>query len=153
MRSKKKRNSNEEVASRADILSTATTAVSPIVKQDWAPACSLFCQMGALEVEPLAILEFDKIVVDIWHEIQHRKVPALAVAKKQGVISDEDITAELSEVVLGEKPGRENEAERIFFSAAGMGLLDVAVGTRILRQAEERGIGTRLKLWDKPAFV
>jgi ornithine cyclodeaminase/alanine dehydrogenase-like protein (mu-crystallin family) len=145
--------SSREVASRADILSTATTAVSPIVKQGWGVEGSLYCQMGALEVEPLAIREYDKIIVDNWHEIQHREVPALAVAKTQGVISDEDIDAELSEVVLGTKPGRESAAERIFFSAVGMGLLDIAVGTRLLRQAEEQGIGTMLKLWEQPAFV
>jgi ornithine cyclodeaminase/alanine dehydrogenase-like protein (mu-crystallin family) len=100
-----------------------------------------------------AFPEFDKIVVDNWSEIQHREIPNLARAKTQGVISDDDIHAEMGEVILGQKAGRESAAERICFSGVGMGLLDIAVAARTLRRAEEAGIGTMLNLWETPAFV
>ena len=145
--------SAKEVAARADILSTATTTVAPIVKRGWVPEGALFCQMGALEIEPPAVREFDKIVVDNWSEILHRQCPALAIAKERGAITDADIYAELSEVVLGDKAGREDSAERLYFSAVGMGLLDIAVGTRLLKGAREQGIGRMLPLWEEPAFI
>jgi len=144
---------SREVASQVDILVTATTAISPVIRKGWVPEGCLYCQMGAYECELLVVREFDKIVVDNWSETQHRGIQTLALAKTQGIISDEDIHAEMGEIVTGQKPGRENAAERVFFSAVGMGLLDIAVATRVLRQAEEEQVGTMLKLWETPVFV
>lgn len=145
--------SAQAAVAEADILTTATTAVEPIVQAGWTKPGCLFCQMGAYEVELDAIREFDKIVVDNWHEIQHREVPALAIAKAEGAITDDDITAHISEVILGQKPGRETPTERILFSAVGMGLLDIGVATRLLRNAEKQNVGTMLNLWENAAFV
>lgn len=142
-----------ETVSSTDIMLIATTAVSPVVGKGWAPEGCLYCQMGGFTTELNAIPDFDKIVVDNWSEIQHREIPVLTRAKTQGVISDDDIHAEIGEVILGQKQGRESSAERILFSGVGMGLLDIAVATRILRRAEDAGIGTMLNLWETPAFV
>lgn len=142
-----------EAASRADILLSATTAVSPVVKRGWAPEGCLYCQMGGYECELVAVREFDKIVVDNWSEVQHRGIQVLALAKAQGILDDDAIYAELGEIVAGEKQARENRAERIFFSAVGMGILDIALATRILRRAQEQQVGTMLKLWETPVFV
>lgn len=139
--------------SASDILASATSAVSPILKQGWIPEGCLYLQMGAYECELEAVLDFDKVIVDDWAEVQHREVTILAMAKLAGVISDQDIYAQVGEIVLGTKPARENERERIFFHAVGMGLLDIAVGTRLLRRAEEEQVGTLLPLWETPVFV
>lgn len=141
----------KDVVNQADILTTATTSVEPFVKPGWVRPGCLYCQMGGFEVEPAAILEFDKIIVDDWHEIQHRGLQALPIAKEKGAITDEDITAHLSEVILGEKAGRQNHDERIFFTAVGTGLLDIGVATRLLHKAEEENIGTMLNLWENTA--
>jgi ornithine cyclodeaminase len=143
--------SAKDVVTQADILTTATTTVEPIVKQGWVRQGCLYCQMAGFEIEPAAICEFDKIVVDNWNEIQHRGLQALPIAKEQGAITDADITAHLSDVILGKKPGRQTPAERIFFSAVGMGLLDIAVATRLLRNAEKYNIGSMLNLWENAA--
>lgn len=144
---------SREATSQVDILVSATTAVSPVVKRGWVSEGCLYCQVGGYECEPLALREFDKIVVDNWSEMQHRGAQTLVRAKEQGIISDEDIHAELSQIITGKKPGRENAAERIFFGAVGMGIEDVAIATRILRRAEEEQVGTMLKLWEAPVFV
>jgi ornithine cyclodeaminase len=145
--------SAEEAAHRADILVSATTAIDSVVKRGWVQPGTLYCQVGGHECEPEALLEFDRIVVDNWYEIQHRGAQALDLAKRRGFITDGDITAELGEIVLGQKPGRVTEDERIFFGAVGMGIEDVAVATRILRRAEMEGVGTMLTLWETPIFV
>ena len=143
--------SAEEVVTQADILTTATTTTTPFIKPGWVRPGCLYCQMGGFEIEPAAVCEFDKIVVDNWREILHRGLQALPMAKNQGAITDENITAHLSEVVLGQKPARENPAERIYFTAVGMGLLDIAVATRLLRKAEEQNVGVMLNLWENAA--
>jgi len=143
-----------DAVSKSDILVTAVSGADPVVRAGWVPEGCLYCQMGGgNECELAAVGEFDRIVADNWHEMKHRQTQVLAMAEAAGVISDEDIYAELSELVAGKKPGRSSDAERIFFGAVGMGIEDVAVATRILRRAEAEQVGTMLKLWDEPAFI
>ena len=54
--------------------------------------------------------------------------------------------ADLGEIVLGRKPGRESEEEIIVYTHFGMGALDVAVGQHVYRKAVEAGIGQMLRL-------
>ncbi len=142
-----------EVATHVDILVGATSAVEPVLGKGWVQAGSLFLQMGAYECELEAMREFDKIVVDNWYEIQHREVPVLAKAKVAGIISDDDIYAHIGELINGKKPGRQCASERIAFAAVGMGIVDIAVATRLLREAERKGVGSMLNLWESPAFI
>lgn len=61
----------------------------------------------------------------------------------------EDSTS-IGEVILGEKEGRSNEKERITFVACGMATFDVGLGYDLYHTALEKGIGTKLTLWDDP---
>jgi ornithine cyclodeaminase/alanine dehydrogenase len=54
--------------------------------------------------------------------------------------------ADLGELVVGHKPGREREDERTLAINLGLALDDMAVAPEIYRRAVERGIGTRLPL-------
>jgi ornithine cyclodeaminase/alanine dehydrogenase-like protein (mu-crystallin family) len=143
--------SAKDVVEQADILSTATTTTAPFVKPGWVRPGCLYCQMGGFEIEGAAIREFDRIVVDNWVEIQHRGLQALPLAKAEGSISDDDISAHLSEVILEQKPRRQTPEERLYFTAVGMGLLDIGVATHLLRNAEEQSVGTMLNLWENAA--
>lgn len=145
--------SAREAIEAADILVTATTASEPIVMPGQVPAGCLYLQVAGYECHPDAIAEFDRIVVDDWAEIKHRAAQALVQALEVGAIGDADISAELGEIVVGDKPGRTSAEERIYFSSVGMGIEDVAIATRILRQATARGAGSTLDLWRTPVFM
>lgn len=54
--------------------------------------------------------------------------------------------ADLGEIAVGKKPGRESDQERIFSINLGIALEDMATAIRIYRAAVERGIGTELPL-------
>jgi len=56
------------------------------------------------------------------------------------------VHAELGEIVVGKKPGRENATERTIACNLGIALDDMAVAPLVLRRALEIGIGTRLPL-------
>lgn len=56
----------------------------------------------------------------------------------------------IGEVILGEKVGRIDDKERITFVACGMATFDVGLGYDLYHTALEKGIGTKLKLWDDP---
>ena len=60
---------------------------------------------------------------------------------------------DLGEIIQGLTPGRLNDDEVFVYSVGGMPVEDVAWATKVYRNALERGIGTKLKLWDKPALA
>ena len=54
--------------------------------------------------------------------------------------------ADLGEIVVGTKPGREHDRERTMAMNLGLALDDMAVAPEIYRRAKERGIGAWLPL-------
>ncbi|MFQ6014704.1 MAG: ornithine cyclodeaminase [Anaerolineae bacterium] len=132
----------------ADVIVTATMADEPIVKEAWVKEGSFFAHVGSYQEEEYeVVLNSDKIVVDEWEHVRHRGTPILARMYDDGHLSEADIYANLGEVVAGQKPGRESEAERIFFAPIGMGSEDVAVAYGVYRLALEKGLGTKLSLF------
>ncbi|MEQ9714126.1 MAG: ornithine cyclodeaminase family protein [Candidatus Asgardarchaeia archaeon] len=134
----------------ADIIITVTVADEPIVKDKWVKEGSFFSHVGSYQEEEYeVVLHSDKIVVDEWEHVLHRGTPVLAKMYKEGLIKDEDIYANLGDIVIGKKPGRENPKERIFFAPIGMGSEDVAVGYIIYKNAKEKKLGVTLKLFGR----
>jgi ornithine cyclodeaminase/alanine dehydrogenase-like protein (mu-crystallin family) len=138
----------------ADVVVTATMADEPIVKNAWMKEGSLFIHIGSyVEQEYDVVLNSDKIVVDDWEVVKHRKTPVLARMYDEGLIKDEDIYANLDEIVAGKKPGRENDEERIFYAPIGMAHEDVAVASMVYERAKKEGMGQVLRLWTEPMWV
>jgi len=59
-------------------------------------------------------------------------------------------SADLGNVILGNKSRRENAEERIVFVASGMAVFDVAWGFELYQSAVKEGLGQWLVLWDEP---
>jgi ornithine cyclodeaminase len=55
--------------------------------------------------------------------------------------------AELGEIVIGNRPGREDEDEIILLNPMGMAIDDIICARHFYRLAHERGTGTRLPLY------
>ncbi|ELP64799.1 hypothetical protein ACKI1I_29375 [Streptomyces turgidiscabies] len=51
----------------------------------------------------------------------------------------------MGEIVAGRKPGRESPGETNLFWHRGLSLSDIALGAAMLRKAEERGLGQKLR--------
>lgn len=92
-------------------------------------------------------------MVDDWEVVKHRGIMTPAIMHQQGLLHDHDIHANLGELVLGTKPGREHDRERIHYAHMGMGVDDVALAWAVYRTACERGLGIRLPLWREPLWV
>ena len=93
--------------------------------------------MADYEVDNECVKRADKIVVDYWESIKHRMISTVALMWKDGLIKDEDIHAELGEILCGLKAPRENDEEIIYFNAVGAGILDIAVVTRCYYNAKK----------------
>jgi ornithine cyclodeaminase len=136
----------------ADVALTITTSLEPVMlARDIKPG-ALTIQLSGHECDFGLISQCSKIVTDDWDVIKHRGIITPALMYVQGLLRDEDIYASLGELVLGLKPGRENDSERIHFAHMGMGIADVALGFSVYERAIENGIGERLTLWKEPLW-
>ncbi|MGI5963750.1 MAG: ornithine cyclodeaminase family protein [Lawsonibacter sp.] len=133
--------------SDSDIVVTVTLADEPFIKADWIKPGCLIVHMAGHEVEYDCVRKADKIVVDFWDTIKHRMASTIALMWADGLIHDEDIAAEIGQIVNGKKTGRDNDEQIIYFNAVGAGILDLAVTTRCYRKALELGKGSRIPYW------
>ena len=128
-----------------DITVNATSAPVPVMEPSVARPGNLQVCVGGLDYPGLYAMA-DKIVCDSWPQVRHRACCYLALDAISGKFDERKIYAEsLGEIVCGEKPGRENDREFIYYKPVGMGILDISIAARIYRKALAEGIGTYVK--------
>lgn len=137
----------EQAVRESDITVCVTLANEPIVQAEWLKKGCLLMNMADYEVSYDCVKRASKIVVDNWDTIKHRMVSTVAMMWKDGLVKDEDIHAQLGQILDGKKTGRENDQEIIYFNAVGTGILDLAVTTRCYRKAVETNKGTVVPYW------
>jgi ornithine cyclodeaminase/alanine dehydrogenase-like protein (mu-crystallin family) len=123
----------------SDIVITATTAESPVFAGDDLRAGTCVVAGGAYrEVDETTIRRAAKVVVDMKENMHS---PVLKPLLEAGVLRAADV-AELGDLVLGRRPGRESDEEITFCKTEGVPTQDLVTAQHILRRAEERGVGT-----------
>jgi ornithine cyclodeaminase len=85
----------------------------------------------------------DKVVVDDWDQC-NREGKVIHQLTSEGRFSREQLHAELGEVVIGDRPGRETTEEVILLNPMGMAVIDVACAKAIYDRARQAKIGTWL---------
>ena len=137
-----------EAVDGADIVVEATRLVAPepILETAWIAPGALVVPYGTMSAVELSLTEvMDKVVVDDWEQCKRGPFGALRAHVEAGLLSEETLQAELAEIVVGRKPGRERDDERILFWHRGLATADVAVGRLMTELAGERGVGTVLR--------
>ena len=135
----------------ADILVTATSAQAPLLKAAWIKPGTFYSHIGGWEDEYDVAKQCDKIVCDDWETVKHR-TQTLSRMYKDGQLSDEDIYADLVEVVSGAKEGRETPEERAYFNAVGLAYVDVAIAYAMYQRAKEAGKGRMSSIQETMIF-
>ncbi len=97
------------------------------------------------ELDP-ALLKSSKVVADILE--QCATIGDLHHAIEQGMMTRDQVYAELGEVVAGRMPGRASEREIIIFDSTGMALQDAAAAAAVYENAERKEIGDSIKFSD-----
>ena len=132
----------KETIAGADIVVTATTAKNPFINKDLIEPGQLFVTLSGNDLHDDVISAADKIVVDnLKQHLGHRLFLQSVIDK--GIITEQDVSTEICEIVAGKKKGRTSDNEFIIFITRGMGCLDVAVATHVYRQAIDKGLGTQ----------
>ena len=132
----------------SDIIVTVTLANEPFIEYEWIKKGTLIINMADYEVSYDCVSNADLIVCDTWEGIKHRMISTVALMYKDGLIKDEDIHAELGEIINGKKKGRENKDQIIYFNAVGMGIEDIAIVSHAYSLAKEKGLGINLNYWE-----
>jgi ornithine cyclodeaminase/alanine dehydrogenase len=138
-----------ELSKASDIIATATTSSSPVLNgRDIKPGTHINA-IGAFTPTTREldddVVASSKIVVDSL-EAALAEAGDIIIPLKNGVIQREQIWAELGELVLGKKPGRESSEERTLFKSVGLGIQDAAVAKLVFSRAQSLGVGAQFDL-------
>jgi ornithine cyclodeaminase len=135
----------QEAMEDADVLVPATTATTPYIEGEWIASGALFINISLRDPKFSVVQRASKIVVDDWVQV-NRENTVLHLMYEQGLLKDEDIYAELGEIIAGAKAGRDNDHEIIFFNPMGMAAEDIGVAEAVYRNAKHKLIGTYVDL-------
>lgn len=127
-------------ASGADIIVTAISGQSPVLKARDITKGGLYIHVGGWEDEYGVAQKADKIVCDEWEVVKHRS-QTLCRMYNDGLLKDEDIYANLSELIAGTKKGRENDDEFIYFNSVGLSYIDINFANYVYKEAKRLGLG------------
>lgn len=126
----------EKAAVGADVLVTAISGQTPVLRGAWCKPGAFYTHVGGWEDDDETVFRADKIVCDSWHHLKGRGSPTLTRLYQAGKLHDEDIYADLPQIAAGRLPGRESDREFIYFNAVGLSYVDVALGYDFFRRAE-----------------
>jgi alanine dehydrogenase len=139
----------EECLRGADVMVEATRLERPEPKllTEWIDPGCLVIPYGTMSAVELTLTDvMDKVVVDDWGQARAGSFGALRAHVDSGRLDEESLHAELCQIVVGDKPGRESDGERILFWHRGLSLSDIALGHAMLEKARALGIGQTLKV-------
>jgi N-[(2S)-2-amino-2-carboxyethyl]-L-glutamate dehydrogenase len=163
---------NEEAVRDADIVSVSTStptgdpSVYPYIAEEWIKPGAIIESTAALRFDDDFIINRARTVTDniklyeAWEEEMkpnaYNTVPIPAV-HVEDLIAEGKMTSDqiddLGDVLLGNVPVHRKKDEIVIYSVGGMPTEDVAWGTMVYRNALEKGIGTKLNLWEKPKMM
>ena len=145
-------NSNYKKASvNSDIIITAISGQEKILQADWIKTGAFYCHVAGLEDDFAVAKKADKIVCDSWNVVKHR-TQTISQMYKAGLLKDEDIYADLHEIVTKQKIARENDSEFIYFNSVGMSFVDTLLSYRMYQKAIEENKGQEITLKEKSMF-
>jgi len=141
----------EAAATDADIIVTAISGQEKLLRAEWIKNGALYCHVGGLEDDFAVAQMASKIVCDDWNVVKHR-TQTISQMYKQGLLSDDDIHADLYQIISGKKAGRESEDEFIYYNGVGLSYVDVALANWMYKTARDKGIGQTINLLNKSVF-
>jgi len=116
---------------------------TPMLRTEWIKRGALVVPYGTMSAVEITLTDImDKIVVDDWGQCR-KGLPFGALRRHvdEGKLDENNLHAELGQIVAGLKPGRESDEETNLFWHRGLSLSDIALGCAMLDKAKRLGIG------------
>ena len=133
----------------ADIMVEASRLPEPqpLFLTEWVKKGAFVVPYGTMSAIEFSLTDImDKVVVDDWGQCKPgRPFGSLRRHVDEGKVTEENLHAEMGQVVAGLKPGRESDEETILFWHRGLSSSDIALGWAMMEKAKMMGIGQTLK--------
>lgn len=141
------RGNSHKAVHDVDIIVTAISGQTPILKADDISKGCLYIHVGGWEDEYAVVEKADKIVCDDWESCKHR-TQTISRMYMQGLLKDENIYANLKDLISGKMKGRETDDEFIYFNSVGLSFIDLNFANETYKLAVEAGLGQEVTLFD-----
>lgn len=143
----------------ADLVLTVTVTTEGYIEAGWLAPGALIAHVSLDDVLPEVVGAAGLVAVDDWGLVSHDDRRLLGRMWRAGLLRDPDggyhpdvtpdpsapqVHTTLGDVLAGRHPGRENPTDIVLSNPFGMSVLDVALGARVARVAQERGLGLRI---------
>jgi alanine dehydrogenase len=139
----------EQCVRDADIVVEASRLAEPqpLLRTEWIKPGALVIPYGTMSAVELSLTDImNKVVVDDWGQCR-KGLPYGALRRHVDLdkITEQNLHAELGQIVAGSRPGRESDGETILFWHRGLSLSDIALGHAMLQKARAKGVGLTLR--------
>ena len=143
--------SAEETVRESDIVSTVTTAATPLFEADWVSPGTHINGAGSnslirQEISEATIKRCNLIVVDSVETALKEAGDLLPLLEKGRLLERELL--ELGDIIVGKESGRATSESITLFESQGMAIQDIALAVRLQALAEEKGMGVQLPFGD-----
>lgn len=135
----------EQAVRAGEVVITCTVVDKPYIPFEWLQKGAFVSNISIMDVHKEVFIHADKVVVDDWDQ-SNREKKIINQLVLEGKFSREQLHAELGEILIGRKAGRESEDEIILLNPMGMAVEDIASAQEIYRKAVAENIGTWLPL-------
>ncbi len=129
-----------------ELVITCTVADKPYIPYEWLRKGAFVSNISIMDVHKEVFIKADKLVVDDWGQCNREK-KVINQLVLEGRFSREQLHAELGEIVIGRKPGRESADEIILLNPMGMAIEDVACAQAVYQRALSVQVGSWLNLY------
>ncbi|MFN5242562.1 MAG: 2,3-diaminopropionate biosynthesis protein SbnB [Aphanizomenon sp.] len=135
----------EEAVRQGEVVITCTVTDKPYIPYEWLQKGTFVSNISIMDLHKEVFLKADKVVVDDWEQSNREKkiINQLVI---EGSFSREHLHAELGEIILGNRSGRESNEEIIVLNPMGMAIEDMACSQSIYEKALATGVGFWLNL-------
>lgn len=136
-----------EAIDGADIICTVTSSPEPVLQGEWLEPGMHINAVGSSvsftrELDGAAV-QRSKLFVD-RRESALNEAGDFVLARKEGLIDDDHILAELGELLTQSAPGRTSEDDITLFKSVGLAIEDLAAARCVYDKAIQDGKGTRI---------
>ncbi|MBC8422896.1 ornithine cyclodeaminase family protein [bacterium] len=139
----------EAAVKAADIVITASSSHDPVFDGDWPRPGTHVNNIGshspdARELDTRTVLRA-KFVADL-KEANLAEAGDILIPIEEGAVTEDHIYASLGEIVVGAKPGRENDEEITVFKSCGLAIQDMSSARVVFEAAKVAGVGQEIEL-------
>lgn len=146
----------EKAIREAQLIIPTTTTTTGYIQASWLQPGSILVNVSLDDPLPEVVLQAEKVIVDDWSLVKNDSHRLLGRMYRAGQICGPDdtldtttqhprrIDAQLGELVLGKKAGRDTLQGNIFINPFGLAIEDIALASHVYLVARELGIGTWL---------